>query len=116
MKNRTLFLLIITILSSCDKNTQTKDHESFGDFPKEEMFEFLTYDIKRQSKCSCLNFVFDENLLNEQHAFMFLGAWGNIIFEDNEINLFEENFLVSAPPQDWITNDIKPKCSIVHIP
>ena len=64
MKNRTLFLLIITILSSCDKNTQTKDHESFGDFPKEEMFEFLTYDIKRQSKCSCLNFVFDENLLN----------------------------------------------------
>ena len=47
---------------------------------------------------------------------MFLGAWGNIIFEDNEINLFEENFLVSAPPQDCITNDIKPKCLIVHIP
>jgi hypothetical protein len=122
MRNKKLMmctLLILTFSCRYDKeNEQLQEIDYFyeEDFPTVEMYLFLKDDIQWQTGCDCVNFTYDENLLDQNQAFIFLSNWEDEIFDKHKLNLKEEKYVIKAPPYPWITQKKYNKCLTVYVP
>lgn len=121
MKTKILILLIPILFVSCynsvsDNQAEEVDFFEDSDFPIEKMLTFVENDLKFQTKQEHFNFVFDEEPLNEQQKFLFLGAWASEILEKYQLNLYEEKFVFTKPPRSWISEKSYKNFLTVYVP
>jgi len=120
MKTKILLLLFTFLLISCqrsyDKQVEEVDFFEDSDFPAEKMVDFIVKNLKFQTKQDYFNFVFDDQPLNEQQKILFLGAWASEIFERYKLNLYEEKFVFTKPPNSWLSEKSHKNLPTVYVP
>lgn len=121
MKTKFLLLLFAFLLISCQRSLSDNEAEEVdffedSDFPAEKMFDFIEKDLKSQTRQEYFNFVFDDEPLNEQEKILFLGAWSNEILERYQLNLFEEKFVFTKPPNSWMSKESYKNFPMIYVP